>query len=410
MKRFIVLALVATGLLANTHAEEMVFGNDAALKAFNPAVSVIIDGMYYHENSEEGMGHLKEEMPGFAGHAHGDEDHGDEHGVENGFNLRELEIVFSAEVDGYFKALAIAAIEEEGAEIEVAEVETTGLPWGFQARAGKFYSDFGYINAQHAHQWDFADQPLIYELALGDHGLNDKGVQLSWLAPTPVYLLVGVEAFQGDNEKMYVQEDSEDLPVNDGPRLGVGWIKLAPFQLDNHAVQFGLFGASGSHQEIHEEIASTNSYDGMNWFAGADVVYKYDSAKAYGQGDATLQAEYFYRNKDLDLQGGPGQLEGAQDGYYVQGTYGILPRWRTGLRWEQVGLTNDEQEPGEDLEEFGDSWRASAMLDFNPSEFSRIRFQINNGDYNLGDEGTENVWEAFVQLTVSLGAHGAHQF
>ncbi|MDF7822864.1 hypothetical protein P4B35_02475 [Pontiellaceae bacterium B12227] len=379
-----------------------------AMRSFNPAVSAIVDMYYYHEGSEEGLSHMKEEMAGFGGHGH-DEEH--EHGgKENGFNLNHVELTFSAEVDNYFKALANVAVSEDGAEIEEAWAETTGLPWGLQAKAGKFYSNFGYINAQHTHMWDFSDQPLIYELSLGEHGLNDKGVQLSWLAPTPVYLLFGAEIFQGDNEMMYVQEESDDLPENDGPRLGVGWVKLAPFQFEKSELQLGLFGASGSHQEIHEEGGATNNYDGVNWFAGADVVYKFDSGKAYGQGDATIQAEYFYRNKDLDLQNGTGSLTGAQDGYYIQGTYGILPRWRAGLRWEQVGLTNEEQEPGEDKEEFGESWRASAMLDFRPSEFSQVRFQLNNGDYDLGDEGVENAWEAFVQLTFSIGAHGAHRF
>lgn len=408
IKRFIVPALVASGLLCNIHAEEPSFGSDAALKAFNPAVSVIIDGMYYHEDSDEGMGHLKEEMSGF-GHARAGEEHAHEHGLENGFNLRHLEIQFSAEIDSWLKASAIAAVSEHGAEMETAEIQATSLPWGLQARAGKFYSDFGYINARHAHEWDFTDQPLIYELTLGSHGLNDKGVQLSWLAPTPVYLLFGVEAFQGENEKMFAQAEADELPENNGPRLGVGWIKLAPLQAEKHALQLGLFGASGSHQEIHEEVASTNFYDGVNWFAGGDVVYKFDSGKPYGQGDATLQAEYFLRNTDLDLQGAGGSLEAMQDGYYVQGTYGFLPRWRGGLRGEQVGLMNEKQEPGEAKEKFGDSWRASAMVDFSPSEFSRIRFQVSNGDYETA-EGTENVWEGFVQLTVSLGAHGAHKF
>jgi hypothetical protein len=129
-----------------------------------------------------------------------------------------------------------------------------------------------------------------------------------------------------------------------------------------------------------------------------------------------LQAEYFFRNKDLDLVSSTDagatlgeQLISDQDGYYIQGTYGIFPRWRGGLRWEQVGLTN-EQEEGGTLEEFGDSWRATAMVDFRPSEFSQIRFQVNNGEYDLGDEGVENVLEAFVQVTFSLGAHGAHNF
>ena len=426
MKLIYLSALAAAGMTMAVHAEEntqATYTSDfnQSLKAFNPAVSVIVDTFYYHEDSEDGMGHIKEGMTGF-GHGHAEDEHGHGHGVENGFNLRHLELAFQAEIDGYFKALAIAAIEEEGAEIEVAEIETTGLPWGFQAKAGKFFSDFGYINAQHEHQWDFADQPLIHELALGSHGLNEKGVQLSWLAPTPFYLLFGAEVFQGENEKMYMQAEGEatELPENDGPRLGVGWVKLAPFQFDNSELQLGLFGASGSHQEVHEEGGFEYGFDGDNMFAGFDAVYKYDSGKAYGQGDAVVQAEYFYRDKDLELADSDDgtaeigeKLTGAQDGYYIQGTYGIFPRWRAGLRWEQVGLTNEETEEGV-TEEFGDSWRASAMVDFRPSEFSQIRFQVNNGDYEFahddGDIETENVWEAFVQLTVSLGAHGAHDF
>ncbi len=401
MKHFIVPALTASVLLFNTSAEETDLGNHTSLEAFNPAVSVIIDGMYYHEDSEEGMDRLREEMPGF-GHGHSEDEHA--HSIENGFNLRHLELQVSAEVDHWFKASAIAAIQEEGAEIETAEIETTALPGGFTAKAGKFYSDFGYLNAQHAHQWDFADRPLIYELALGRHGLNEKGVQLSWLAPTPVYLQAGAEVFQGENEKMFAQEAAEELPSNDGPRLGVGWIKTAPLQTDHHALQLGLFGAAGRHQEIHEETASTNYYDGVNWFAGSDIVYNYDSGKANGQGHATLQAEYFVRSRDLELQGAGGRLKAAQDGYYVQGTYGFLPRWRGGLRWEQVGLMNDIQEPGEDKASFGDSWRASTMVDFSPSAFSLLRLQVNHGNYETG-EGYQDVWEGFVQIVVMLGRH-----
>jgi hypothetical protein len=235
MNRYILPVAVLAGLTLFTQAQGE--GEDPAtswsseptraLGAFNPAISAIVDMFYYYEDSEEGISHIKEELPGFATHAHGEDEH--EHGeVENGFNLREVELAFSAEVDAYFKALAMVAVSEDGAEIEEAWGETTSLPWGFRIKAGKIFSDFGYINNQHPHQWDFSDRPLIYELALGDHGLSDVGGQVSWLAPTPVYLLFGAEALQGDNEKMFAQQGGDDLPENDGPRLGVGWVKLAP--------------------------------------------------------------------------------------------------------------------------------------------------------------------------------------
>jgi hypothetical protein len=49
------------------------------------------------------------------------------------------------------------------------------------------------------------------------------------------------------------------------------------------------------------------------------------------------------------------------------------------------------------------------MLDFTPSEFSRLRLQVNQGSYET-DEGKVDVTEVYVQWMISLGAHGAHKF
>ena len=379
------------------------------IEQLNPEIGIVINGNFYHENSEEGINHVKEEMSGF-GHGHDHEEH--DHGQENGFNLSEAEIILSGEVDGYFRAEATLAFTADDAELETAFVETTSLPWGFSLKGGKFFSGFGIINAQHPHQWDFADQPLIYELTLGDHGLNDVGAQARWTLDAPLQLTVGAEALQGDNERMFAYEGEDPLASHNGPRLGVGWLKLRPDLGHHHLLQFGVSGGSGLHQEIHEETVGTNNYlDGMSWFVGTDLLYTYGAHGDRGQGDITVQAEYFYRNKDLDLEASDditaplgGNLESKQDGYYLQALYGFLPRWRGGLRWEQVGLTNTEQEPGEASESFGDSWKATAMVDFSPSDKSFIRLQASNGDYSTKD-GTENVWECYAQLVITLGSH-----
>lgn len=389
----------------------------AAARSFNPDISAIID-MYYHaDDADEGISHILEEMSGF-GHTHSGEEH-HHHGPDSGWNLRHMELQISASVDPYFKGSAIAAIDLEGAEMETAEMETTALPYGLKLKAGKFFSDFGYLNAQHSHQWDFTDQPLIYKLCLGDHGLNDKGLQLSWLAPTPFYLLAGVEAFQGENETMFAYNGESPLPSHKGPRLGVAWLKVSPELPGFHALQLGVFGASGKHQEAHDgngDGTEDHWLDGDNSFWGGDFVYKFNAPQAYGEGDFTLQGEYFNRRKDLDLVAhdlmpalvGNGRID-DQDGYYVQAMYGFVPRWRGGLRWEQVGLLSKSVEPDGSSAEYGSSHRAGAMVDFSPSEFSRLRLQVNQGSYETSD-GKENVTEVFLQLMVSIGAHGAHRF
>jgi hypothetical protein len=394
-------------------------GLAGAVESMNPEISVILDTIYYHDDSGEGFGHLAQEMAGL-GHSHDDDGHGHGQGLAQGFNLRHLELSFSAEVDPYLKGYANVAVTEDNAEIHEAYVDTLGLPWGFKLRAGKFFSNFSRINRQHTHEWDFVDAPLIYTLALGDHRLLEKGVQLSWLAPTPFSLLFGVEALQGGNEAMFHQLGGEHLPDHDGPRLWVGWVKYSPDLPARHGLEIGPYAARGIHQEAHDgngDGAMDHWLDGHSIFYGVDAVYRYDSGLAYGQGDVTLQADYFRREKDLAVEGhllAPaaigGERRAEQDGYYLQGVYGFAPRWRAGLRWEQVGLTNHDAYPDGSSDDWDPSWRLTGMVDFSPSHFSRLRLQSAYGSYALDHRVDQEAWQLWLQLQVSLGSHGAHRF
>ncbi|MDY6973894.1 MAG: porin [Thermodesulfobacteriota bacterium] len=389
-----------------------------ALQSLNPDISVIIDTYYHNSDASDEIGDITEGMAGF-GHPH-EHGHGHEHSVlEEGFNLRHLELYFSGEVDPYFKAYAIAAVSEDDAEIEEAVIQTTCLPAGFQLQAGKFFSHFGRINQQHSHEWDFIDQPLIHNLTLGAHGLNEKGLQLSWLAPTPFHLLAGLEAYQGDNELLFNHIGGDALPDKDGPRLWVGWLKFSPDLPQEHGLQIGVFGSNGTHQEAHDGNSDgTNDHwlDGRGTFWGVDFVYKYGPGLEHGMGDFTLQGEYLWRKKDLSVDKhelnpalvGEDRID-KQDGYYIQAVYGLLPRWRAALRLDQVGLTNKSEFPDGTSASYDDSYRLAGMVDFSPTEFSLIRLQVNKGEYQLSDED-KDVWEIFAQVMISLGTHGAHKF
>lgn len=392
-------------------------GRGRVFASLNPDISLIIDTFYYRDDSGEGINHIFEHMGGF-GHSHGSDGH-DHGGLDQGFNLREVELWLSAAVDPYLKGYATLSFSGNSAEVEEAVAETLSLPWGFKLKAGKYMSNFSRINAQHPHSWNFVDRPMIYELTLGDHGLNDLGVQASWLAPLHQHLLFGLEGFQGNNEWMFNYIGGDNLPERDGPRLWVGWVKWSPLLPDKHALQLGAFGARGVDQEAHDEDSDGNNdhfFNGYSCFYGLDFVYKYTAGRAHGHGDFTLEGSYLRRRIDLtltqhDLEPG---LVGSdkisnQDGYYLQGVYGFLPRWRGGLRWEQVGLVNDVQTP-EGQSEYDPSWRVSGMIDFSPSEFSRFRFQTSYGGYQLDDGSEDNAWQVFLQMIISLGSHGAHEF
>jgi len=411
---------------------------------FNPAISVILDFTYGWLSDE------LEDPPGFelGGHSHG---HGHDHGIEEGFALRELELTFSGTVDPYFDAMAMVTLSGHDIEIEEAYITTRMLPVGFQIKAGKFLSDIGYINKQHLHDWMFADAPWMREFLMGDEGLSEAGVQLSWLPPTDTYVRLGVEVLQGESEgvasyigpgrhqMVTILPDDDNAPSRnrwradkgldekDGPRLFTGFAKVAPEIGQNQALQLGVFGGYSRSFQLEEVHSSgrLETWDGDAWFAGFDAVYKYDGQGVAGHRNLVLQGEYMYRQLDLDYRSQQfanfsdlvttdfNKQRWKQDGLYVQGVYGFAPRWNAGLRADVLGLTNDGFEGRGTPEDFGTSYRYTGQLSYAPTEFSRLRLQASYTDLAEDDHDHDDhhdAWMVVLQYNVSLGVHGAHAF
>lgn len=419
---------------------------------FNPGISVILDGTYAHFSSD------LDDPPGFdfghGGHGHGG--HGG-HGIEEGFNLREAEITFTGSIDPYFDMMVMASVTASEIELEEAYVTTRALPAGMQVKAGKFLSDVGYINKQHIHDWMFVDQPWMRELMFGDEGLNEIGLQASWLLPTATYTRLGFEVLEGasagianyvgdgHHEMVTILPGGDNQPVRnrwradknlterDGPRLFTGFVKWAPDLGFDHAMQLG---ASGGYSQVWQNETGHSSgrletWDGDSRFLGADLVYKYGRGGLMGQGNFVLQAEYIYRELDVEYQsrqftnfsnlaltgpaGDPDQRDQRwkQDAFYLQGVYGFAPRWNAGLRVDGVGLTNRTYSDGTDAfgrrgmrDDLGASWRYTSQVTYAPTEFSRLRGQLSYIDLDDGHDG----WQFMLQYNMSLGVHGAHAF
>ena len=417
--------------------------------AFNPQISVILDGNYYHDGIDGRGATLVGEAfrPGRTLHAHEEEtDSAHAHGMTgNGFNLRSAEIAFSATVDPYFDAFTYLAIDGDGnVDLEEAYFRTRSLPYGLKAKGGKFLSDFGYINRQHPHQWDFVDQNLPYLNLLGDHGLQDTGLQLTWLPELPFYALLGVEALQGDQEVFGATlSETEQVELSlgdteDGPRLWTAFAKVAPELPDNHALQLGIsYAHADQHQAVlahehateaegdevgaHEDAQAPDiephetglAGDAALW--GIDLVYKYSGDGPHGQGDLVFQTEYLRLIQDLQVRASPHPEDiGARpsfttDGLYAQATYGFAPKWTAGLRYDVLGLTTNQVRDTLS-EDFGSSDRWTLALTWNLSEFSRLRAQYARNDI-LVEPGERERFDAFyLQFLMSLGAHGAHPF
>lgn len=412
---------------------------------FNPAISVIVDFIYAHFT--DGL----DDPPGFelGGHSHGHghgHDHG--HGIEDGFQLREVELTLTGTVDPYFDAMVMLGFSDHGVEVEEAFISSRQLPGGLQLKAGKFFSDVGYINKQHPHDWLFVDAPWMRDYLFGDHGLNEVGLQLSWLPPTETYFRLGAEVFQGESEGVANYQGpgrhemvtlmpgaggapervrwraSDGLSEKDGPRLFTVFGKLGPDIGLSHALQLGAFGGYSRAFQLTEAHSSgrLETWDGDAWFAGVDAVYKYDGRGMHGHRNLVLQAEYMVRHLSLDYRSQEfadassfvtthaNRQNWQQDGLYVQGVYGIAPRWNVGVRVDALGLINDGYEGRGTPEDFGTSYRYTGQVSFAPTEFSRLRLQSSYLKHAGDDHDHDDAWMVALQYNISLGVHGAHAF
>ena len=427
------IGLLTFGLCFNQFASAENTTTITTGSRFNPQISLILDGNFYHDNQKGRSGEI---LDGTAGIGHGVGFGEEEAGLQNGFNLGESELVMSAIVDPYFDGyLTLTVGADGGTALEESWLQTRLLPNGLKIKMGKFLSGIGYQNSQHRHAWDFADQNLAYLGLLGGEGFQDTGLQLTWVAPTSFYTLLGVEALQGnDQERLGTQINNTDaetilgnaqsLPeAKAGPRIHTLFAKFAPDVGDSQALQIGVsYAQAQQYQQVLDEDGTPvngdeYAIDGTQTLYGLDWVYKWDSAGELGQGDIKVTGEYLRMKKDMKVTatGTTANLvvgdsvTGSQDGYYLQASYGIAPRWTLASRYDVNGATNELNRAGTTTE-FKQSSRIGFSLAFSPSEFSRLRLQFAQGNI-YDDAGTKTALkQVFLQYTHSLGAHGAHKF
>jgi len=387
--------------MTETHAYKRVT-NDG----FNPAISVILDGLYssYKNNPED------YNLPGYALG-------GEAELAPEGFSLGHSEITLSNNIDDkFFGQLTLAIAEHDNetvVELEEAFFETLSLAEGFTLRGGRFYSALGYLNQQHQHAWDFQDAPLVYRGIFGNQYFDD-GLRLAYVAETDLFLELGAEMFAG---KKYPAGGQHT-----GAGSWTGFINLGGDIGVSHSWQAGLsyWSADNIEREYgghdHGGTAEVPVFAGDSKIIGANAVYKWAPDGNARQQNLKLQFEYFKRDDEgglVLLNSNPleqSTLNSKQDGYYAQLRWQFVRNWAMGVRYDRVDSNNSGSDQSV-LDEAGLTstgfvpTRTSVMAEWAPSEFSRVRLQYNRDDsYQVADD------QVYLQYTFGVGAHGAHAY
>jgi len=367
-------------------------GGGANGNAFNPAIAVILNGNYAH-HSENPDRYVRAGFPVVPDTGPGPQ----------GLSLGESEISFAANIDDKFYGQFTVSYHDDngdvGTEIEEAYIDTLTLPDGFNLRAGRFFSNIGYLNSHHTHTDNFVDRPLPYQAFLANQ-YGDDGAQVRWVAPTDTYLELGGEAFRGEN-----------YPSGGANHDGVGtWSLFAHAGGDVGDENSWLAGVSMLKSK------STLADDG---FSGDDTLYLADGTWKWApngntkDGGLTLRSELFFDNRD-GIYTQPNEVftdpddpltlpwTGDRRGAYLEAVYRLNRTWDIGYRFDKLWA------PGSALP-FAtgyDPERHSIEATWRNSEFSFFRLQYSHDDpiQNIVDNAI------YLQYDVALGAHGAHKF
>lgn len=364
---------------------------------------------------------------------------GDHDPSRRGFRVPNTELSASGAVDPYFTAEAhiVYAIEpetgESAVELEEAFITTTSLPFGLQIEAGQSLLEFGRINPQHPHQWDFIDQPVAVSRMFGPDGMRGPGVRLGWLIPVDWFaeLHLGVYNADGDTMASFIanEEFYDSRAIGGRPFADNGTETFADLcYLMRLAQNFDVAEDTNLNiglSAVHGPNATGK--DGDTWVWGADVLLKWRPAQnERGWPFVTWQTEFIKRDFNAASyfdEGNP--LDPTDDvaiasdtledwGLYTQVVWGFETDWAAGLRFEYASGSGGNVDPltGFALDRSDDPFRDdrmrfSTLITYSPSHFSKLRLQY---DFDVADHLDHDAHSIFLSLEVLIGAHPAHQY
>jgi hypothetical protein len=320
---------------------------------FNPAISFVIDTLFFYSANE---------------------------GTAN-FEFRSGEMGIFANVDPFARAYAFINGTPDGVELEEAAIITTALPYDLTVKGGRFFADFGRLSKFHDHDLPFVNRPIVLDTYVDGESQAD-GVEVSWLAPLPVYLNIT----GGWYNKVGAENERVDNLV---PRRFDEFTYLGRaatfFSLtDEHSIDLGISDAYTPTVVVDDDMNRN--------LLGVDLTYRYTPLATAGYRGVVWGSEFLWNHEareaaDFEFQDALGMYT------YLEGRW--TRRFYTGFLFEWV----------EELDDLVDSTKAySPYITFWPSDFHRLRFQYTHLD---SPDGPDN--QFFLQWTVVMGSH-VHSF
>jgi hypothetical protein len=291
-----------------------------------------------------------------------------------GLEVQEVEMRLAANIDYWLRGDFTLSIEGTSV-IEVEEAIAEALvARNLNIRAGKFFVPFGKHNQLHTHAFPFIDKPIVIEEILGEEGLNEVGLGLSYLLPTDWYSQFTFQLLEGDNENQFNGPAGSDFAylIRQNNLWDIN---------DESTMELG-----GSYVYGKNSLEPPNSFDNETHLAGGDITFKWKPAGREAYKTLIWQTEFIGSFR-----------EQTQEGWYTMILHQFAKEW-----WVQ-GRYSGYTIPHGSNKEDKNQW--SALLAWAPSEFSAVRLQYNRLNQASADEN-----QVLLQLNFTMGSHPAHKY
>jgi len=297
-----------------------------------------------------------------------------------GFLLGSAELFISAPIDPFLRGyVSINATSDESFDVEEAALVTTALPSNLTVKGGRFFADVGRFPHWHDEALPFVERPQSIDRLFGGE-TRAEGVETSWLAPIDQYfeLTAGVYNSIGeipdDLGSVVGQPSYSELTYLVRPHT---YVDLT----DTLNVEFGgTFFASPS--ETRRRLY------------GVDLTLRHQPGTSSFYQGTVVGSEWYWNDQDfLDADGGSSRFR-RNGGYgYLESFFG---------RSFSGGFVFDHAESIAGETEREDTY--SGFVTWKPSEFQRLRFQLDEIDQT--GKNDQRFW---LQWTAFIGSH-SHGF
>ncbi|KHE91100.1 MAG: TonB-dependent receptor [Candidatus Scalindua rubra] len=320
--------------------------------------------------------------------------------LENEFadriSLRETELGLQGVLDPFARADFFIAFEDGGAPtVEEGFITWLYLPFGLQAKAGIFKTNFGKINRTHRPELPQTDYPGLIKNFLGGEGQSEPGISISGLIPNPWGI--------------YSEFTGEILTPSDEGAKGNDQIYLAHLKnffaiTNNSSIELGFSFQTRDISDTDDTTLTKRNF--RQTMEGIDLTYTWRPAGQRLYRSFTWQTEFFASQREVGSFDSNGLTEEVKDinslGLYTFGEYQLNRRLFAGVRFDYSQFpTNDKDS----------EWAISPYLTFWQSEFTRLRLEYSHKKRNSAispvEEGDNTL---SLQATFTLGSHRPHPF